>query len=517
MQWQPSPQYQNMPFGQYLQTSEGQRARQALGNWDKWNTNNQAQAAGRPSGSGNSMTQGQRPFHGTPNTGMQSPFASGGGFSPAASMPQMGQAQSRPTQSQGTLYSAYAPQSAGQTTPLRSSDGWSGYYDPATNQTVTEREGSPDPRATAARPGQAQPVQPQSQGAPYSAYAPQSAGMPIPGMDMNGWSNLANINQSLYGGNSYNQTMRQGEQQTRGSISPMPDAATMAQRQQDTRARTIQQEQENAQKRLQYAQTGQMPWYKPASAQNAPIDWEAVGRNPGGSSPARTGGGFPIPEQPRTGGGFPIPPAPVTNASPPAAPPRRSTNIMPFPWEVQKPAEPRREQAPRPSSTRSPAAPQAAMPRGNFYDRETGLTYTQDGRVLDSGGNEIMDAPRPGRPGLSPAGGSGGFPQMMPGGSGFGWGAPGSGGSFYREPFMSFGGTQFPPSGFYPSYGSPAGGQFSSPQTGQVDAFIQRLNDSMAPYQMGMASGRPSFDINSLWSQAGNMVQSGWQNPFAMR
>jgi hypothetical protein len=57
-------------------------------------------------------------------------------------------------------------------TPLIRSDGWSGYYDPATNKTVTEREARPDPRATAARPGQAQPIQPPSQGMPYMPSPP---------------------------------------------------------------------------------------------------------------------------------------------------------------------------------------------------------------------------------------------------------------------------------------------------------------------------------------------------------
>jgi hypothetical protein len=64
----------------------------------------------------------------------------------------------------------YAPDGMtrpGGATPLIRSDGWSGYYDPATNQTVTEREARPDPRATAARPGQAQPIQPPTTGMPY--------------------------------------------------------------------------------------------------------------------------------------------------------------------------------------------------------------------------------------------------------------------------------------------------------------------------------------------------------------
>jgi hypothetical protein len=104
-----------------------------------------------------------------------------------------------------------------------------------------------------------------------------------------------------------------------------------------------------------------------------------------------------------------------------------------------------------------------------------------------------------------------GFP-----GGGFGGGNPyGPQTSFYRDPVQSFGGSQFPPAGFYPSYGSPFGGQFGQPQTGQIDAFIQRLNDTMTPYHTGVLTGQPQFNMNQLWGQAGNMVQGGWQNPFA--
>ena len=70
---------------------------------------------------------------------------------------------------------------------------------------------------------------------------------------------------------------------------------------------------------------------------------------------------------------------------------------------------------------------------------------------------------------------------------------------------------------FSASYGGLFGGQSATPQFAQRDALIQRLNDTMLPYQLGQATGRPQFNMPALWSQAGQMVQNGWQNPFAMR
>lgn len=146
----------------------------------------------------------------------------------------------------------------------------------------------------------------------------------------------------------------------------------------------------------------------------------------------------------------------------------------------------------------------------------------QPPRYTPPGGYQLMDGPgsdyvyQP-PPMPQPQMGFGGPHGSMPGGFGYGYGTPQQGGSFYREPTMSFGGTQFPPAGFYPQYGSPFGGQFNSPQTAQTDAFIQRLNDTMTPYHMGVLTGQPQFNMHQLWGQAGNMVQNGWQNPFAMR
>lgn len=55
----------------------------------------------------------------------------------------------------------------------------------------------------------------------------------------------------------------------------------------------------------------------------------------------------------------------------------------------------------------------------------------------------------------------------------------------------------------------------------QRDALIQLLNDDNARYQMqsgvgpGPGSGFQTPDFGAMWSQAGNMVQQGWKNPFA--
>jgi hypothetical protein len=67
------------------------------------------------------------------------------------------------------------------------------------------------------------------------------------------------------------------------------------------------------------------------------------------------------------------------------------------------------------------------------------------------------------------------------------------------------------PPAFQASYGQPDGSFSSQPNFGQRDAFIQNLNQ-----QAGMQTGgMPQFNFGQAWNQAGNMVQQGWQNPFA--
>jgi hypothetical protein len=80
MQWQKSPQYQNMPHQQYMQTAEGQRSRQAFQRWNDWQMGS---ASARPT---------QQP----------APAGSAGKISMSAYAP--GRAQPMQPQSQGTPY-----------------------------------------------------------------------------------------------------------------------------------------------------------------------------------------------------------------------------------------------------------------------------------------------------------------------------------------------------------------------------------------------------------------------------
>lgn len=62
----------------------------------------------------------------------------------------------------------------------------------------------------------------------------------------------------------------------------------------------------------------------------------------------------------------------------------------------------------------------------------------------------------------------------------------------------------------------------SAPDFARRDAFISQLNDRLSNYQGGVygsaqAVSRPTYDIQSLWDNAGKMVRSGWSNPFAIK
>lgn len=47
------------------------------------------------------------------------------------------------------------------------------------------------------------------------------------------------------------------------------------------------------------------------------------------------------------------------------------------------------------------------------------------------------------------------------------------------------------------------------------DAFVQNINESLLPYQMGKKSGPPQFDFSAMLSKAGEMANTGYQNPLA--
>jgi hypothetical protein len=72
------------------------------------------------------------------------------------------------------------------------------------------------------------------------------------------------------------------------------------------------------------------------------------------------------------------------------------------------------------------------------------------------------------------------------------------------------------PAPFTQRYTNFDGTQSEQPNFGQRDAFIQNINDSMLPYYGGKSQGAPQFDFQSMYKQAGDMVQNGWQNPFSM-
>ena len=107
-------------------------------------------------------------------------------------------------------------------------------------------------------------------------------------------------------------------------------------------------------------------------------------------------------------------------------------------------------------------------------------------------------------------------------------------------PIPSQAGGQSPPA---PSY-APAGGNFGNMQPGmrpepfaaatygptgeQMDpsqafdqraAFVQSINDARAPFAEAVGNGYsgppPQRDFGQMWSQAGDMVAGGWQNPLA--
>ena len=75
--------------------------------------------------------------------------------------------------------------------------------------------------------------------------------------------------------------------------------------------------------------------------------------------------------------------------------------------------------------------------------------------------------------------------------------------------------TQNRPAPFTARYGQPDGSFSDSPSYNQRDAFIQALNNQQTPYMTGQARGMPQYDIGSAFNQASQMVQQGFQNPFA--
>ena len=125
MLWQKSPQYQGMPHDQYMKTDEGKRSQQAFLNWGNWD---------RTGMSGGSAPQSQKPSW---------------------------QKQDGSFDYMGWMNSP-------------------GRYSPDAQQ-AWQQAGSPK----SFRPGQAQPIQPQSQGTPYGQQPPFMQSMYTPFGQMN--------------------------------------------------------------------------------------------------------------------------------------------------------------------------------------------------------------------------------------------------------------------------------------------------------------------------------------------
>jgi hypothetical protein len=64
------------------------------------------------------------------------------------------------------------------------------------------------------------------------------------------------------------------------------------------------------------------------------------------------------------------------------------------------------------------------------------------------------------------------------------------------------------------------GTQSQMPNFQQRDAFINNINTQLGQMQgqsWNQPMGAPQFDFPQMWGQAGQMVEQGWQNPFAFR
>jgi hypothetical protein len=67
----------------------------------------------------------------------------------------------------------------------------------------------------------------------------------------------------------------------------------------------------------------------------------------------------------------------------------------------------------------------------------------------------------------------------------------------------------------------PMGGQMDPSQAfAQRDAFVQSINAARAPLAEAVGNGYrgppPQRDLGQMWSQAGDMVAGGWQNPHGL-
>lgn len=162
---------------------------------------------------------------------------------------------------------------------------------------------------------------------------------------------------------------------------------------------------------------------------------------------------------------------------------------------IQPPRRPRAQSAYQPGQ----AQPKQQQPQGTPYGRYmAGTSAEYKAANPDSG-------PRAGQAfGQQPASGSaprGDQPQpfsMPQGGAGnFAYAQPDQRPAPFTTKVRGFDGQQYDP------------GQFIQ----QRDAFISTINQARQPFAMDPSQGQQPMDFGGMWSQSGDMVANGWQNP----
>jgi hypothetical protein len=102
-----------------------------------------------------------------------------------------------------------------------------------------------------------------------------------------------------------------------------------------------------------------------------------------------------------------------------------------------------------------------------------------------------------------------GYMESGPYGGNMNFGGPSDYGNFAYAPIDQR------PEPFTAQYQGFDGSVSDKPNYGQRDAFIQQANDMMMPYYSGKSQGAPQMNVQDMWSNAGKMVENGYQNPFA--
>ena len=130
----------------------------------------------------------------------------------------------------------------------------------------------------------------------------------------------------------------------------------------------------------------------------------------------------------------------------------------------------------------SPNVPIPSQARGDITPEAVGRPMPRQGFVYESA------------PSYAPGGGLGNFANMQPG--------------MRPDPFTAA------------TYG-PTGGQMDPSQAfDQRAAFVQSINDARTPFAEAAGNGYrgppPQRDFGQMWSQAGDMVAGGWQNPLGL-